>query len=300
MATRKEIEATYDYMDAIFKDSIGENADITCAMFNGNFSLTLEEAQKAKHQYILNGINFKPGDKVLDIGCGWGPVLKAVKEAGGKGIGITLSTAQAKSCNNSGLQVNIMDWKKLTPDTFGKFDGIVSVGAFEHFCSLENLREQKQEEVYRNFFRVCANLLPKGGRLYLQTMMWGKRVPSPEEANTKSTKLSEQWILGHLKEFYPGSWLPDGLTQIENCAEPYFKLISENNGKADYIQTMKEWGKRLEKFTFKKMFYSISLLPKYLFNKKFRIQITSLRYSCNRLCFEKQIMDHQRMVFEVC
>ena len=71
MATQTEIADTYDYMDEIFRLSLGESADITGAMYNGDFSLTLEQAQKQKHEYILNGINFKPGDKVLDIGCGW-------------------------------------------------------------------------------------------------------------------------------------------------------------------------------------------------------------------------------------
>ena len=65
MATQKDIEATYDYMDEIFRLSLGNHADITGAMYNGDFSLTLEEAQKAKHEYILAGIHFKKGDRVL-------------------------------------------------------------------------------------------------------------------------------------------------------------------------------------------------------------------------------------------
>ena len=76
MATQKEIEATYDYMDEIFRLSLGNHADITGAMYNGDFSMTLEEAQKAKHEYILSGIHFKKGDKILDIGCGWGRCWK--------------------------------------------------------------------------------------------------------------------------------------------------------------------------------------------------------------------------------
>src|SRR5579884_3166543 len=80
MATREEIEETYDFMDEIFRVSFGEHADLTCAMYNGDFSKTLSQAQKDKHDYMLDGIGFKPGFRVLDIGCGFGPVLK-VSEA---------------------------------------------------------------------------------------------------------------------------------------------------------------------------------------------------------------------------
>ena len=83
MATRQEIEETYNYMDEICRLSLGESADITCAMYNGDYSKTLEQAVKDKHEYILNGINFKAASRVLDIGCGWGPILKVLKDRGG-------------------------------------------------------------------------------------------------------------------------------------------------------------------------------------------------------------------------
>lgn len=299
MATQKEIEATYDYMDEIFRLNLGNHADISGAMYNGDFSLTLEEAQKAKHEYILAGIHFKKGDKVLDIGCGWGPVLEAVKNHGGQGIGFTLSPAQARVCRADGLDVSVKDWKDIDPKKIGHVDGIASVGAFEHFCSIKEMQKGKQEEIYDHFFRLCSDVLNKGGRLYLQTMMWGKKVPRyPEDTSVHAPKLSDEWVLGHLEKFYPGSWLPNNLEQIKKCASPYFKLISENNGRLDYIQTMKEWGKKTPQISLKKLFFILKLIPRYFFDKNFRYQITSLQYSCNRLCFEREILSHQRMVFE--
>jgi cyclopropane-fatty-acyl-phospholipid synthase len=59
MANQQEIEETYNFMDEIFRLSFGENADLTCAMYNGNFSKTLAQAQRDKHDYILDGIGFK-------------------------------------------------------------------------------------------------------------------------------------------------------------------------------------------------------------------------------------------------
>jgi cyclopropane-fatty-acyl-phospholipid synthase len=298
MASQKEIEATYDYMDDIFRVSLGDHADITGAMYNGNFSMTLEEAQKAKHAYILKGIKFKKGDKILDIGCGWGPLLDSVVKNGGKAVGVTLSPAQAKNCKNKGYEAYVKDWKNIDSKKFGKVDGIVSVGAFEHFCSIDELRAGKQDKIYGDFFKLCHDLLPKNGRLYLQTMMWGKRVPDPKDLDVNAKKLSDQWVMGHLEKFYPGSWLPNDLKHIEKCAKPYFKLASENNGRLDYIQTLKEWGKKASKPSLKKGVLALKLLPRYLSNKSFRQQITSLKYSCNRLVFEREIFSHQRMVFE--
>ncbi len=137
MANQQEIEETYNFMDEIIRVSFGENADVTCAPYNSDFSKTLKQAQKDKHDYILNALNFKAGSRVLDIGCGWGPILKAVKAKGGHAIGLTLSTKQAEVCKRDGLEVYVKDGKDVSIDTFGMFDGILSVGAFEHFCSVE-------------------------------------------------------------------------------------------------------------------------------------------------------------------
>lgn len=72
MATHEQIEATYNYMDDIFRLTFGECADISGAMYNGDFSKTLEEAQREKHEYVMRNLNIGAGSRVLDIGCGWG------------------------------------------------------------------------------------------------------------------------------------------------------------------------------------------------------------------------------------
>jgi cyclopropane-fatty-acyl-phospholipid synthase len=61
-------------------------------------------------------------------------------------------------------------------DTFGRFDAVASLGAFEHFCSPEEYRGGRQDEVYRDFFARVATVLPDGGRLYLQTMVFGRNM----------------------------------------------------------------------------------------------------------------------------
>src|SRR5579864_8490399 len=145
MAGQREIEETYDFMDEVFRVCFGENADLTCALYNGDFSKSLFQAQRDKHEYILEGIRFAPGFRVIDIGCGFGPMLKAIKECGGQGVGLTLSRKQAAACGRTGLDARVMDWKDLSADTLGGFDAVVSVGAFEHFCSVEEYLAGRQE-----------------------------------------------------------------------------------------------------------------------------------------------------------
>lgn len=307
MANQQEIEETYDFMDEIFRVSFGEHADLTCAMFNGDFSKTLAQAQRDKHEYILEGIGFKSGDRVLDIGCGFGPVLKAVQERGGQGVGLTLSRKQVEVCRRAGLEAHVKNWKDVTVDTFGTFDGLVSVGAFEHFCSPEEYVAGKQDAIYDHFFRLCHDLLPEGGRLYLQTMMLGKNVPAYEDISLQAKAGSDEYIAAIARAFFPGSWLPFGEEHILRVAAPYFEQVSHNNGRLDYIHTIEEWSK-LWNFTFSnfrhpqarfaRFLVVAKLAPRFLMDQDFRQRTEFLRKGYDLECFRREIIDHQRMVFQ--
>lgn len=154
MATREQIEATYNYMDELWRLSLGDHADITAAFFDGDFRKSLDQAQADKYDWILSSTGFRAGNRVLDIGCGWGGLLLAVRKRGGIGKGLTLSTKQAENCWRAGLDVELCDWKAFDAPA-RSFDIVTSVGAFEHFCSMEEYRAGKQDEVYSRFFELC-------------------------------------------------------------------------------------------------------------------------------------------------
>ena len=297
VATREQIESTYNYMDELFRATYGEHGDFSNAMYDGDFSLTLEQAQKAKHDYVLDNLHIGPGRRILDVGCGWGPMLNAARQRGAQGVGITLSSKQAEACRRNGLEVYVRDWRELSSETFGAFDGVVSIGSFEHFCSEEEFAAGKQQEVYRNFMKLCGELLPAGGRLYLQTMLWGRNAPPPQAISLKAKKGSNEYVVAVLKKFYPGSWLPSSLDQIVSCAEPHLRLVSAKNGRLDYIETMNQWG-RIWKFTPRKLLLGLKCLRYFFIDPEFRYKIESALRSCNQECFKREIMDHQRMVFE--
>lgn len=297
MATQQEIGETYNYLDEILRLSFGEHFDFSAAMYDGDFSKSLEQAQKDKHDYILKHINFAPGARILDVGCGWGPVLRAVREAGGQGVGLTLSTKQAAACRKSGLDARLKDWKAVQDGELGQFDGLSSVGAFEHFCSIEEYLAGKQDRIYDDFFKFCHRHLPDDGRLFLQTMMWGRNAPKHEAISLKAEKESDAYIVAVLAKFYPGSWLPFGEEHIIRCASPYFKVISLNNGRLDYIETMKQWN-RVWNFSLPRLLAAGKMVANFFTDRDFLYRLEVFWKSYQQQCFERELIDHQRIIFE--
>ena len=213
MASQREIQRTYDFMDRIIRLSLGECPDITCALYDGDYSQTLEQAQRAKHAYVLKALNLRPGMRMLDVGSGWGPMLRAARDAGIHAVGITLSPKQSAACRRQGLEAYVKDWKTLSPGELGAFDAVVSIGAFEHFCSPEELVRGEQDAIYRRFFRLCRRLLPARGRLYLQTMVWGRNAVPYEAFSLKAPKDSDEYLLALLESSIRAPGCPTELSR---------------------------------------------------------------------------------------
>ena len=298
MAGKKDIDFTYTTLDKIFRLSIGETADFSAARYLGDFSKTLEEAQREKHEFMTDELSIKEGSKVLDMGSGWGPFLKFMKEKKADAIGLTLSDGQYEACKKNGFNVYIKDVRTVKPEDFGSFDAIVSVGAFEHFCSLEEYKAGKQEEVYKSFFETVSDLLPRGGRFYLQTMSFSKNMIDPNQMDLNADKNSDAYIVALAAKHLPGSWLPYGSEMITRNAEPFFNLVNISSGRLDYIETIRVWRKMLRKFSFRKYALYLKLILEYIVDKKFRHMVQVFKISPLKVCLEREIMDHYRIVFE--
>jgi cyclopropane-fatty-acyl-phospholipid synthase len=297
VADREHLEFTYSLIDRIFRLSLGELADFSGAKYDGDFSLSLEEAQRRKHEYVAEQIGIEPGRRVLDLGCGWGPLLNFIRSRGAAGVGVTLSSAQVEACRRHGLDVQLADARRVTRESFGEFDAIASLGAFEHFCSPEDYLAGRQERVYSELFERLASTLPAGGRLYLQTMVFGKNMIPVERISIDAPRDSDAWYLALMGRQFPGSWLPFGHEQIVRCAEPGFRLVSASSGRLDYIETIRQWRKRFAAPSLKKTLLKLQLLPRWLTSADFRLAFTS-GVSANSVCFERELLDHYRLVFE--
>ena len=297
MADCDDLEFTYSLIDRIFRLSLGELADFSGAKYDGDFTLSLEEAQRRKHAYVAEQIGIGPGGRVLDLGCGWGPLLDFVRRRGGTGVGVTLSSAQAASCRRHGLDVHLNDARQVTRESFGPFDAVASLGAFEHFCSPEEHRAGHQDEIYRGLFARIASLLPEGGRFYLQTMVFGRNMIPVDRIDIHAPRGSDAWCVALMGRQFPGSFLPYGQEQIIRSAEPHFRLVSSASGRLDYIETIRQWRKRFAEPSLKKTLLKLQLLPRWLTSADFRLAFTS-GVSANSVCFERELLDHYRLVFE--
>jgi cyclopropane-fatty-acyl-phospholipid synthase len=174
---------------------------------------------------------------------------------------------------------------------------VASLGAFEHFCSVEEHLAGRQEEIYRRLFENIAELLPAGGRLYLQTMVFGRNMIPHEEVDIHAPRESDAWYLALLGHQFPGSWLPSGPEQIIDCAAPRLRLVSSSNGRLDYLETIRQWRQRFAAPSPGKTLLKLRLVPRWLTSRDFRLAFTS-GVSPNSVCFERELLDHYRLTFE--
>ncbi len=310
MANQAEIEDHYDTIGTLhalrLKDVHDGFPDYTCAFFDGDFTKTLKQAQENKHEWIFNGLGLGQdlkGKRILDIGCGWGPILNAVRKRGGEAVGLTLSPGQVAYCVEQGLDVRLLDYKAIQKGELGEFDAVISIGAFEHFCSPEECMRGERESIYTRFFECCSELLKCKSRLYLQTMTWGKADPDYTKLSLNAPPNSQEAILARLVKFYPGSWLPSGLSQIKETSKTNFDFISSSNGRLDYIETLQRWGEST-RYLFKPSVFpqafvaGLRLLLSAAVDPDTRVQLISMYYADQTECFKREIMSHERMFFQ--
>jgi cyclopropane-fatty-acyl-phospholipid synthase len=150
----------YDVSNEFFELFLDDSMTYSCAIFSHGAS-TLEEAQRAKLELVCRKLALREGERVLDVGCGWGSfVLHAAREHGVRAVGITISPAQAKRARErvaqAGLgdrvEIRLADYRDLRGE---RFDAIASIGMVEHVGAGQ----------IDEYARTLAGLLDPGGRL---------------------------------------------------------------------------------------------------------------------------------------
>lgn len=214
----------YDLDEWLFRHFLDADMQYSCAYFESP-EMSLEEAQQAKCRHIMNKLLLRPGQKVLDIGCGWGgTALYLAENAGVKVTGLTLSKEQLRVANKRArargldrlVEFRLEDYRKHR----GEYDRIVSIGMFEHVG-----RPQ-----YKQFFRQLNQLLKPEGVSLLHTI--GCFVP-PGNANA--------WLERHI---FPGSDCPL-LSDIHRAVENN-SLVSTDIEvwRVHYARTLDAWLQR--------------------------------------------------------
>ncbi|MBW1598052.1 cyclopropane-fatty-acyl-phospholipid synthase family protein [Streptomyces sp. JJ38] len=222
----------YDVGNDFYSLWLDPSLTYSCALREGPDD-TLEAAQQRKLDFHLDAIRAHRAKSVLDIGCGWGSVLERLSRTPSveRAVGLTLSTQQAHyvtSRGYPGVDVRIEDWRTYEPGA--PFDGIISIGAFEHFATPADSPADKID-VYREFFTRCRGWLTDDGMLSLQTIAY---------ANMRRDSASAFMQ----QEIFPNADLPT-LAEITTAAEGVFEAQSVSNGRLDYAWTCEQWARRL-------------------------------------------------------
>jgi len=223
--SRANVAHHYDLDDRLYQLFLDGERQYSCAYFEHGGE-TLEEAQQAKMRHIAAKLLVEPGQRVLDIGCGWGGLSRYLAEVAGAGhvTGVTLSTEQlevarqraaASPCADR-LEYRLEDYR----DTRGPFDRIVSVGMFEHVGT----------KFHDAFFRQCRALLAEDGVMLLHFI-----------GNSDVPDFNNPWIERYI---FPGGHLPS-LSEFTPAIERAGLVVCDIEVlRLHYAQTLRIWRER--------------------------------------------------------
>lgn len=216
-------EKHYDIGNDLYRAMLDKRLAYSCAYWSGTPPARgLDEAQEAKLDLICRKIGLQSGQRILDVGSGWGSFLGfAAEKYGAEGLGVTVSKEQAKYANERyadyPIETKVQDYRTVE----GEFDHVVSVGMFEH-VGYKN---------YREYMHKVHSVLHSDGYFLLHTI-----------GGNASTSHGEPWLE---KYIFPNGMLPS-VQQIGAAAEGLFVIEDWHNLGTDYEKTLLEWFKRFD------------------------------------------------------
>jgi cyclopropane-fatty-acyl-phospholipid synthase len=222
--SRRNIMAHYDLGNAFYSLWLDRGMSYSAALFGGNPALPLEAAQDAKYRRILGRLAAAPGQRVLEIGCGWGGFAELATRAGLQVTGLTLSPAQLEWARERvpDADLRLQDYR----DTTERFDHVVSIEMFEAVG----------ERWWPTYFRTMANALKPEGRAVIQSIT----IRDDLFANyRKGTDFIQQYI-------FPGGMLPSREIFRAQAARQGLTVRDEFAFGPDYARTLALWREAFE------------------------------------------------------
>jgi len=239
--SKKNVKHHYDIGEELYDLFLDKkHRQYSCAYFLKDEE-SLEDAQQNKINHIIKKLNLKSGQKVLDIGCGWGGMaFEIARQSKCEVLGISLSENQINYCKNKAKEMNmdnqvqfeLLDYREVK----GKFHRVVSVGAFEHFG----------KKFYKTFFRKVEDLMTDDGICLLHTI-GSVDAPGPMQPFIQ-------------KYIFPGGIVPSLSDMVEPIEKTGLILSDCETLIHHYDKTLKAW---LDRFMQNKE------KAKYMYNKEF-------------------------------
>jgi len=226
----KAVRHHYDVSNEFFALFLDDSMTYSCALW-AEGAETLEQAQEEKLDTVARKLALTEGDRVLDVGCGWGAFpLRAATKYGAKVVGITLSPPQAELARRRAeeagvgdrVEVRVMDYRDLA-SSGERFDAIASIGMVEHVG-------EEQIDVYA---RTLAGLLEPGGRLL------NHGIARLRHTDPDAGAFSERYVFPDGEPLH----LSRVLLALERAGF-VTRHVSEHG--ADYAETLRHWALRLD------------------------------------------------------
>ena len=229
----ESISYHYDLSNDFYQLWLDQDMAYSCGYFETGEE-SLDEAQQAKFRLLCRKLRLKPGEYLLDVGCGWGGLARfAAREHGVKVFGITLSKEQLKLArervNAEGLQdkvdLQLLDYRDLPQD--GRFDKIVSVGMFEH-VGHANLRE---------YCEILSKAVREGG------LVMNHGITSKHTDGRQVGRGAGDFIDRYV---FPNGELPHLSMMTAEISEAGLEVVDVESLRLHYARTLEHWSQRLE------------------------------------------------------
>ena len=228
--SRKNIHAHYDLGNAFYRLWLDETMNSSSALFDGDLARPTAAAQTAKMRRALDECALQPGQRLLEIGCGWGAVAEtAARDDAVRVTGLTLSDEQLAYANErlarAGLaaqaELRLQDWRDCAD---GPFDAIVSIEMFEAVG----------REYWGRYFAMLRDKLAPGGRACIQSITIRDDL---FERYVRSTDFIQQYI-------FPGGLLPSASAFRAEARTAGLEIVGERAFGTDYAETLRRWRTR--------------------------------------------------------
>jgi cyclopropane-fatty-acyl-phospholipid synthase len=225
--SRKNIHAHYDLGNAFYELWLDGTMNYSSALFEGDFSRTMQTAQNAKVRRALQATDVKAGSRVLEIGCGWGALAEmATLEMGAHVTGVTLSTEQLAFANAR------MKWNGKADQADLRLQDYRDIGdgPYDAVCSIEMI-EAVGQEYWPTYFQTVSKMLKPGGKACIQSIVIDDAL---FDRYVKSTDFIQQYI-------FPGGCLPSPSEFRRQARLAGLEVVDELKFGPDYAETLRRW-----------------------------------------------------------